>query len=248
MTSSQRILFVSRGSEIAGAQRQTLYAAAGLDRTRYEPIFVCREDGPFVEHLKDHGIRTIVLPLRSWRKAVCFFIRYYDAWRLYRFARQEGVSLVHCCDVHLSGHSLWAARRLGVPVIVHVRTTLNERELRKHNCHRATHLITISKRIHERLLAGGIDAGRVTRIDDAVDCRLYQPETGRSNEFKAAFGLSDETLIGIAGRIDPFKGQLLFAEAARLVLRRCGGVRFLIIGNIHDPGLPPAAYSLPPTA
>ena len=63
----KRILFLSRGGQIDGAQRQLCYLVRGLDRSRYEPVVLLDQSGPLADHLHRMGVDVQVTPMRAWR-------------------------------------------------------------------------------------------------------------------------------------------------------------------------------------
>jgi len=55
------ILYLSRGGQFNGSQRQLYYLLAGLDRRRYEPVVICPEEGSFLDLLRREGIERLHL-------------------------------------------------------------------------------------------------------------------------------------------------------------------------------------------
>jgi glycosyltransferase involved in cell wall biosynthesis len=62
---------------------------------------------------------------------------------------------------------------------------------------------------------------------------VHDPATvvGTGAEIRAAQGWGDNTVVGIVGRLEPWKGQAMFLEAAALVARELPGTRFAVIGG-----------------
>jgi len=230
-----RVLHLCRGGHIGGSQRQLLYLVTHLDRRRYEPIVVCREDGGFVSQLREAGVAVHLVPLHSWRSVPACIYRYGDARRLVQLARRHGADLLHCSNLSLSGYLRWAARRLRVPAILHVRAPLAAGDVRKHGCGEVTAVVAISYRIGEDLLAGGVRPEKVNVIYDGVDLGLFRPLGGEPNVLRRDFPDAGGVLVGIVGRIGLFKRQLVFLEAAERIVRRGGApVTFFLIGEVHS--------------
>lgn len=228
----KRILYLSRGGLIGGSQRQLYYVVTNLDKG-YEPIVVCREDGPFVTQLRSCGITASVLPLRPWRKFPIGLYRYFDAERLVKFAKYNKVDLVHSSDLWLSGYLFWAASRLKVPSILHVRTPIGPAEIRKHRCIKASSIIAISKRVNRNLVSAGIQPDKITLIEDAVDLQLFDDQNHDRSVISRDFSPKGEIIVGIVGRIEPPKRQLVFLQAAEQILRNSSkSVTFFVIGEV----------------
>ena len=231
----KRILYLSRGGQVCGSQRQIYYVVTNLDRTRYEPIVVCPNGGQFVDQLRNHGITTHVFPLRSWRKFPACAYRYLDAERLCMFARRHEVALVHSSDLWLNGYLIWVAERLKVPSVLHVRTPIRPDEVRKHRCIRATSIIAISQRVKRNLLSAGIGPEKIVQIDDAVDLEVFRPQGFPADVLRRDFSPTGQVLVGVVGRIDPLKRQLAFVQAAeRITSDFKRNVTFFVVGEIRS--------------
>jgi len=214
-----------------------LYLIEHLDTNVYEPVVACSKGGELAGALQKLGVNVLVRPLHPWRKTITAIPRYLDTRRLCRFARQQNISLIHCCDLWMSGYMRRIAKHLNVPSILHVRKPVTPRDVLKFRCDTATSVVAISTRIIDNLLSAGIPSQKVVRIDDSVDVALFSPGKNTSNLLRENFSPAGEILIGIVGRIDAFKRQLDFVGAAREVLRkpRCP-VTFFIIGDVHCRG------------
>jgi glycosyltransferase involved in cell wall biosynthesis len=180
-------------------------------------------------------IEVIVRPLHPWRKLLTAIPRYIGVWYLCNLAVQRDISLIHCCDLWMSGYMHQVLKKWRVPSILHVRRPVTPRDVQKFDCDDADRLIAISTRITENLLAAGTSPEKVVRIDDSVDVELFSPEKNKQNVLKDEFELNGQTQIGIIGRIDGFKRQLDFLMAAKEVLRQSKSpVMFFVVGDIHS--------------
>jgi glycosyltransferase involved in cell wall biosynthesis len=54
---------------------------------------------------------------------------------------------------------------------------------------------------------------------------------GRGSEIRGLLGWDGRTVIGIVGRLQPWKGQAIFLRAASLLARERSGLRFLVVGG-----------------
>ena len=230
----RRILYLSRGGAIGGSQRQLYYVVTHL-RNGYEPMVVCPKNGQFVNALRSEGIEVHVLPVRSWRKFPAALLRYRDAERIALLARRCEAALVHSSDLWLSGYMLHVSGRLGIPSVLHMRTTVRPADIHKHRCQEATKIIAISRRIRRNLLCAGIQREKITRIHDSVDLSMFRPEKN-GEVLRRDFSSCGEVLVGMAGRIDQMKRQSSLLEAAAQIIRRCGRkTSFFVIGEVHHP-------------
>lgn len=196
---------------------------------------VCNKGGELAEAIKRLNIEVVECHLHPWRKLLTAVQRFIGARRLSKFAWQRNVSLIHCCDLWLSGYMQYVAKRLNVPSVMHVRMPVTPRDVRKFDCNAADRIIAISTRITDNLLTAGISAEKVVRIDDSVDVELFSPGKNTGNFLREKFAADKDILVGLIGRIDTFKRQTDFLKAAKEVLIRSRKkVKFFLIGEIHN--------------
>jgi glycosyltransferase involved in cell wall biosynthesis len=235
--SHYKILYLSKGGLIAGAQRQLLYLLRGLDKTRFAPLVLCTQDGPFVQELQDLGIRCIVRRLAGWRKGTHVLSRCRDVTYLRRLVREEGVALVHSSDIWLSEYMLRGAASADVPSVLHIRAPIDRRTIRKHHCTKATALVAISKRVEMRLArTPGVPPEKIVLIHDAVDQALFLPRERCRNPdvLRKQYHTTGSVQVGLVGRVEKYKEQLSFVKIAREVLNRTDKAVFFIIGEVKD--------------
>ena len=221
------ILYLSHcGSSIGGGEKQLAYLVANIDRARYHPLVVCPDDGVFVEHLRRADILTVVLELPPWRKTRSLITRYNAAEKLGALAKTHNAQLIHTSDSWFNPY-LWSLKkRLRVPVVSHVRNLLTPDQVRKYRFNRMDRTIAISEQSKTPLLQAGVDARKIDVILNCVDLSIFQPAYGPVHP--------EEYIVGIVGRIEPFKRQKAFIEIAAKVAARCKRVRFWVIGAALD--------------
>ena len=230
----KRILFLSRGGNIGGSQKQLDYMVEDMQQD-FDPVVVCTSKGPFVEGLQAKGIAARVMPMRPWRKLSNMLVRYLDARRLLRFALRNQVALIHGSDLWLSGYLLRTAKKLGVPSVLHVRTPVIPRQVRKHRFAEATAIVAISRRVRRNLIEAGIAEQQITLIDDAIDLEVFRPGPPNNNVLRREFPHGGRFQIGLVGHIRPAKKQLEFLLAVEHFCRTTdGNATFFIIGEVHS--------------
>jgi glycosyltransferase involved in cell wall biosynthesis len=223
-------MFLARGGELDGQQRQVLYLAAALPRLSV--MTVLSESGHLHEELMALDVNSTIARMSSWRSVGRAIQRYVDAYRLLGLARSRNVGLVHAHDVWRTGYARFIARRLGVPYVVHVRGPLSPRDIQKHRLDRADAVIAIAQRYVDDLVTAGIEPSRIALIDDAVDLTLFSSEHADPIYFDKRFGINGRPLIGLVGRLSPFKRVAEFLEiVGRLPLEVRSAASFVIAGQ-----------------
>ena len=223
------ILYLSHcGSSIGGGEKQLLYLVTHLDRHCYQPIVVCPDDGIFADHLRAASIPTVILDLPPWRKAKSRLTRYSAAAKLTAIAKRHNTQLVHTSDSWLNPYVRHTGRQLNIPTVSHVRNVLTARQVQKYQFAEMTRIIAISEQSKLPLVQAGLCPEKIDVILNCVDLSVFQPASIKGNKRSEAF------VVGIVGRIEPFKQQKAFVEIAAEVVARYQNVRFDIIGAALD--------------
>ena len=221
------ILYLSHcGSSIGGGEKQLAYLVTNIERERYQPLVVCPDDGVFVEHLRRADIPTVVLGLPPWRKVKSLIARYSATKKLIALTKAHNAKLVHTSDSWLNPY-LWRIRKhLEIPVVSHVRTLLTTAQVRKYKFDQMDSIVAISEESKNSLIQAGIDTQKIQLVLNCVDLAAFQsaPQPAPSTEY----------IVGIVGRIEPFKRQREFVEIAAAVTAQNKKVQFQIIGAALD--------------
>lgn len=221
------ILYLSHcGSSIGGGEKQLAYLVTNIDHAHYQPLVVCPDDGVFAEHLRHLNIPTVILNLPPWRKTKSLIARYNAAKELVSLAKKHKAQLVHTSDSWFNPYLWYLKKRLKIPTVSHVRNLLTPKQARKYKFDQMDSIIAISEQSKTPLIEAGIDARKIDVILNCVDLSVFQPlsVTARSEAY----------IVGIVGRIEPFKRQKVFVEIAAKVAAQCKKVRFHIIGAALD--------------
>ena len=221
------ILYLSHcGSSIGGGEKQLAYLVTNINRTHYRPIVVCPDDGVFAEHLRHAGVSTVILELPPWRKAKSVMFRRSAAKKLVALAKTHNTQLIHTSDSWFNPYLCAVKSRLKIPAVSHVRNLLTPAQVQKYRFDQMDSIIAISEQSKTPLAQAGVEARKIDVILNCVDLSVFQPAPVTAP--------SAEYVVGIVGRIEPFKRQKNFVEIAAKVAAQCKKVRFHIIGAALD--------------
>ena len=95
-------------------------------------------------------------------------------------------------------------------------------------------IIAISNRLKQPLAQGGISAEKIHVIYNGVDLDKFACDIPRENVLRRDFEPQGNFLVGIVGRIEPFKRQKQLLQAAVEVLKIRQDVTFFLIGASHE--------------
>ena len=108
----------------------------------------------------------------------------------------------------------------------------------------ADHLICNSQAAVALWSGRGVPHTRLSFITSGVDTKRFSPDPEARNTARRELGLPEPTiLIGIAGRIDPWKDHRTFLSGARNLRRLMPDVHFVCIGGVA-PGMESYAEEL----
>ena len=180
------------------------------------------------------------------------FVRWVDAMNRHMHARAAELcvrfefDLVHSHDWLVAGAAHRAAREIGRPWLVTVHATeygrhqgwvQNHPQSHIHAAERAMvrradHVITCSRymRVHVANVFG-VRPSKVTAIPNGIDPRDLEPVDPDLATLRARYAGPDELLVLLVGRLVYEKGFHLALDALAPILRRRGGVRFVIAGT-----------------
>ena len=243
---SKRILFFDHTAALGGGEIALLHLVTALNRERFSAVVVLGSDGPLHAKLIAAGIETHVLPITagvvqtrkdslgsgSLMKAGLIAHALLYGFRLARFFAKRRVDLVHTNSLKADIIGGFAARLARVPVLWHIRDRISDDYLPAKVVAVFRWLMRVvpdcviansEATFHTLQLPPDAKKNRVANrvVHDGV---VLLPEP-------AARPVSDAALIGIVGRISPWKGQHIFLRAAATVRERFPRARFQIIGS-----------------
>ena len=242
----KKILYLDHTAKLGGGEIALLNLVSGLDKTRFHPVVILASDGPLAVKLKAAGIETHVMPLDSsvvdTRKdtlgggsvlklrQVSSVLRY--ARTLAKWARSNGIALIHTNSLKSDIYGGLAGRISGIPAIWHIRDSIDSNYLPAP----AVAVFRAAARILPQELVGNSES----------TLRCLEPRTGRGavvysgvlpNEIVPADPSStpkdsgkDSQIVSLVGRIAEWKGQHILIEAAPAILARFPKTKFRIIG------------------
>jgi glycosyltransferase involved in cell wall biosynthesis len=240
-----RVLFFDHVATLSGAEIALFNLIRHLDLNLIEPVVVLGEEGALADRLRSVAevhIFPMHADIRQARKdnlgtrsnlslaVLRKVVRYVR--ELARFMRWRQIDLLHTNSLKADLVGGLAARLTRTPVIWHVRDRITADYLPL--------TVTRTFRLLSRLLPDLIIADShavAATLSRRPSKRIRVVHEGTPHEEFAlhsqpnAPGRTDDTqIIGLVGRISPWKGQDIFLRAASLVHHKYPAARFHIIG------------------
>jgi glycosyltransferase involved in cell wall biosynthesis len=239
-----RVLHVITQLELGGAQQNTLYTCAHLDRARFEPILACGPGGYLDDEaraLSDvpaHFLPALVRSVRPHRDLAALLALV----RLMRRLRPEIVH-THSSKAGILGRA--AAAIAGVPNVVHSIHGFGFHEGQRPVVRAAYILaekavagstdafIAVSRANREEGIALGLfDPERCRVIRSGIDLSRYRSAGARAGELRCELGLAEgDPLVGMIACLKPQKAPLDFVDVARRVLEDEPRATFVLAGD-----------------
>lgn len=258
-----RILYVEQNIDgtVGGSYRSLLFLLRGLDRRAYQPIVTFYRHHELLGAYKEAGVETMVLPyprffdmvtpladmgvlgrvLRPFAKLLqkalnltiytVMLLRH--AWLLVI----KRIDILHLNNGVTVGHDfLIPAKMLGLPSIIHQRGITPVPRWCTWLARRADHVICVSEAARENLLEHGLLPERTTAIHNGMDPDALRRQITRDvATVRASLGIRpDELVVGLAGMIRVWKGQIVLVKAMALLKNTHPYLRALIMGAISD--------------
>lgn len=225
-----KVLYVAGAGERGGAERALLAQAKLLPGEGFEPAVAFLNEGPFVQEVIDHGIETLIAPIRPRARKIWSYRKVVKTIR--GFIDQTKPDLVLASGEHIAIYSGWAARSRGLPCVV----WLHDAPLRDL---RSTFVqLAMLASPHDAYAAGSVWMSKafkrklridVTPCPYGVDTDLLPAEPVN---LRAEAGWPEDALVvGHFGRLQKWKGQDVFIRAAAKIHDSYERARFLIVGG-----------------
>ncbi|RMH36314.1 MAG: glycosyltransferase [Nitrospirae bacterium] len=235
-----RILYITTGTGVGGAERQLATLLPYLAEVGLEPAVISLIPlGATATAMEQSGVtcwslelqRPLDLPRASFR--------------LRRLVRHFQPDLIQGWMYHGNLAALWAARSAGdrLPVVWGVRQSLVDLQREKPGTRVVIRLSALLSRRPQRIVYNAVAARqqhesfgfaseRGTVIGNCFDSQRWHPDDLAREDVRRELGVpEDAPIIGLIARYHPMKGHKVFFEAARILALRRSEVHFLLAGT-----------------
>ena len=227
----KNVLFVHSSSELYGSDRSLLNIVSHLDRSKYSPFVILPCQGPLVDEMKKLPDVTVdvfeVAVLRrknlSLKGGFAYLRDFMASCRyLKKYIQKNNIQIVDTNTAVVFPGAI-TAKRMGCKSIWHIR------EIIKSNIENKV-ISFVMQHFADLVVANSQATGKSLLVDQTKVRVVYNAVTERDD---AQLIPHEHLTVGMAGRINRWKGQKLFTDAAQIVREQFPDVRFLIAGEAY---------------
>jgi glycosyltransferase involved in cell wall biosynthesis len=233
-TTRPRVLVLTVGFSVGGAEQLILMTAPRLKREGFEVTVACLKGwGLLGDELEARGVRAVALGAKGvWDVRA--------AGRLLSILRRDRIQILRA-DLFLANQAARILGRLaGVPVVItthhdtDVPMRFHRRLLERLTAPLSDAVVACSEAVRRFAIESyGLRPGLVRTVPNAIEIPEVAHDPQRRDRVRRELGATrDDLLVGTVGRLmEPKKGLVIFLAAARLLARDFPRVRFAVVGD-----------------
>jgi glycosyltransferase involved in cell wall biosynthesis len=239
ITQPERILFVDHAPALGGAEQNLLVRMQYLNRERWQPHLAC-VPGALANRAVMLGVPCHLVSLPPLRRSHRFWLDWYkNAQAIATLADELDAAILYANTVRAAMYVALAARLARRPFLWHMqdfwlseakpRRLWADNLLKKVLCQSAKQVIANSYAVAQTLPCSVKTAVRyygieLDHFDPSLDGRPFR------EQYHIPF---DVPLVGMVGRLRPWKGQTHFLHMAAQVKQQRPEARFVIVGGAN---------------
>ncbi len=250
-----RVVHISPSVRLLGARKSLLSLVKHLAGTQVDSLVVVPSQGDLADELDRLKIPYKVVYLPPWRKGKSWFSMAKQVRELRRVIREFGADVVHCNEIYPNPHALVATAGAGVwtellnrlvqrrpyraqtvPVVTHMRLSVNDRLIRNYYLADATRLIAVSHGAAADFDGYAWTDGLVRVVYNGIEFEPFIAATSQRDTVRSELGFATgDFVIAQIGLMMARKRPRFLIDAAQEILKRVPEARFLFIGD-SSPG------------
>ncbi len=232
------ILFIDHAADLGGAEKSLLLLLRSLDRTRFA-LHLATVEGRLAEEARALDIPVHIVPLPRLRNPVRFFLDWHvGSWGLVHLARDIDAQALYANTVRAAMFAAPAGRIAGRPFIWHMRDfwlsetrprlSIFDRGIKRALCAAARLVIANSYATAAHLPC----VSKTAIVYNGLPAEACTTHPDWRAQFRQEHGIpTDAPLVGMVGRLRPWKGAHRFVELAARVHTTRPDVHFVIVGG-----------------
>lgn len=234
MNRTIKILECIRQGQIGGGESHLLSLIENLDRTRFQPTVLSFTDGPMIKALNAMNVNNHVIhterpfDISVWKKVK-------------HLISSQKVDLVHAHGTRANSNILWAAKKLGIPVVYTVHGWSFHPD--QHPFVRRIRImgeryLTSKSNINISVSASNQQSGKKyiksfqsVVINNGIDQKKFNPSTNHKNIREELNIPVDKILVLFIARFTAHKQPLALIHAFEQALKKNPALHLLMVGD-----------------
>lgn len=240
----KNILYLHAGAEMYGADKVLLDLITNLDKTKFKPFVVLPSEGVLAEKMKENGIFVQVMDYPIMRRKyfnvkgvfsyIFNFVKY--SRKLTKFSKIHGIDIVHSNTAAVM-EGCYVSKKINAPQLWSIHEIIQSPEIMykftsKVISKYAALTITDSNAVKVHLEKSGYFGKNPPQvIYNGVDSQRFNPSINPEYLYEEWNIPKDAKIIGMMGRVNSWKGQHDFLQAAEIVMEKDQSVYTVMIGS-----------------
>ncbi|MEW6665510.1 MAG: glycosyltransferase family 4 protein [Thermodesulfobacteriota bacterium] len=213
-SSKKRIAFVFNTHYFLGGGEHSLaLLIERIDQNAFCPLVIAPEHGEIEAHFASQGRHVFVVPFAPLRH-VARATPFRSLLTLLKTLRNNHADLIHANGSRACFYSVLAGVILRIPVLWHVRETIQDYDLYDGLMARlASRIVCVSKTVARERFGRFAEAvqTKTSVIHNGVDTECFRPDEARREQTRKHLGVPEKAvLFGLVGNIIALKGQDFF--------------------------------------
>jgi glycosyltransferase involved in cell wall biosynthesis len=240
-----RLAYVNHTGAVSGAEVVLINMVRGLDRSKYDPIAICPQEGELAGRLATEGIASFPLPpvaaRFTWRpdkllRAALSLTRAIFALR--RTLSRTAPDIVHANSLRAGVVASLGSVGSGRKVVWHVHDHLPQHPLSTviriaALLLRPARVIAVSHATARAFKGSFAFKGVVVTVHNGVDLRRFPLKGQERSQTRAALGVPEDAfLVCAVGQICARKGLLELIEAFQIAHAQAPKMHLMIAGSV----------------
>ena len=240
----KNILYLHAGAEMYGADKILLELVTGLDKSKFHPIVVLPNDGILKDKLIENGIETYVVHypiLRSkyfnLKGIINYGLSYFGkSNEIVKLLKNKKIDIIHANTTAVL-EGIYLKKKLKCKLIWHVHEIILKPAIINKTIsyligRYADKCVAVSKAVKKHLIDSKfVDEDKVEVIYNGVDTERFNPNVENKYLYKE-WNIPDEAIkVGMIGRVNAWKGQNDFLDAAEGLLKKYSNLYIFIVGS-----------------
>lgn len=230
----QNILFIHSSAELYGSDRSLYNIIKYLDKSKYTLHVLLPSNGPLAVELKKFpSVKVIIHDIAILRRKNLSFTGFFSyissLHKSIRFIRDYiKKNEIHIVETNtaVTFPGAIAAKRERIVSLWHIREIIA-------NKYENFFVSFVMNRYSDVIIANSRSTGNALKVNQNKVRIVYNAIEKSEADSEIIQRDSDSITIGMAGRINRWKGQKLFVDAAEQVLKKNSNVKFVIAGEAY---------------